>query len=395
MRLKLPILLLLWAAVTLLLAQEQLQADLNMYRTNDTIVKQQVEYKYPGRQGTDILWDFGKLKIVDKKYTVVYEQSGDSLLSGTEHQTRYYYDFRNDSLFLSGYENPTTKVIYSSPELLMRFPMKLGDKTESYYQGSGVYCDKLDIKAYGTSISTVDATGMIILPGGDTLRHVMRVHTTKLISEKTGPLLLDTAVVSISDSTKQLSAFSADSINYYLQADTSVLMVNTYRWYAAGYRYPVFEAVSTGSSPNRTKAEYFATAFYFPPDKHTYLKNDGKNTSLQAELLEKDKKQGENAENSGNNVEGSVVIDDIEFTYNYYPNPVESQLNFEYYLSKDAKVSFGLYSITGVMVYRSPIKSLGTGTHSETIDMGYCSRGEYVLTILVNNRPFSEKILKK
>lgn len=385
----------LWVTSGLLAAQEQIRADLNMFRANDTIVKQQVEYKHPGRQGTDILWDFGRLKTVDNKYTVVYEQADDSLFSGTEHQTRYYYDFRNDSLFLAGYENPTTKVRYGSPELLLRFPLKLGDKAEGYYQGSGIYCDKLDIKTYGTSKTTADASGMIILPGGDTSRHVTRVHTTKLVSEKISPLLPDTTIVSISDSTRQLSQFSVDSIGHFLQSDTSVLMVETYKWYAAGYRYPIFETVSIGSPPTDAKAEYFTTAFYFPPHKHAYLKTDEKNTQLRAQLLEKDKRQTGSINNSGNNVEGSIVINDIEFTYNYYPNPVESQLNFEYYLSKDAKVSFGLYSISGFLVYRSPVKSSRTGTYSETIDMGYCSRGEYILTILVNNKPFSEKIIKK
>ena len=381
----------LWVTSGLLAAQEQIRADLNMFRANDTIVKQQVEYKHPGRQGTDILWDFGRLKTVDNKYTVVYEQADDSLFSGTEHQTRYYYDFRNDSLFLAGYENPTTKVRYGSPELLLRFPLKLGDKAEGYYQGNGIYCDKLDIKIYGTSKTTADASGMIILPDGDTLRHVTRVHTTKLVSEKISPLQPDTATFPPNDSL----GFPVDSIQYHLQTDSAVLMTETYRWYAAGYRYPIFETVSTGSPPTDAKAEYFTTAFYFPPEKHTYLKTDQENTSLLSELLEKDKLQNGNTNNPGNNIEGNAVIDNIEFTYNYYPNPVESQLNFEYYLSKDAKVSFGLYSISGFLVYRSPVKSLRTGTYSETIDMGYCSRGEYILTILVNNKPSSEKIIKK
>ncbi|MDO5665168.1 MAG: T9SS type A sorting domain-containing protein [Bacteroidia bacterium] len=395
MKLKHFILLSLWSIGGVLTAQEQIRSDLNMFRANDTIVKQQVVYKHPGRQGTDILWDFGKLKTIDNKYTVVYEQTSDSILSGTEHQTRYFYDFRNDSLFMTGHENSTTKMIYSSPELLLRFPIKLGDKAESYYQGNGVYCDKLDIKAYGTSKSIADATGMIILPSGDTLRHVTRVRTTKLISEKIGPLLPDMTITSVPDSIRQLSVLSVDSINRFLQSDTSVLMTDTYRWYAAGYRYPVFETVSTGSAPSHSKTEYFTTAFYFPPNKHNYLKTDKKNASLLVELAEKDKLRNNSTSNSKNNVEGSVTIDNIEFTYNYYPNPVELQLHFEYYLSKDAQVSFGLYGITGLMVYRSPIKSLKTGTYSEVIDMGYCSRGEYILTIIVNNKPFSEKIIKK
>ncbi len=320
----------LWGMSGLLAAQEPIRSDFNMFRANDIIVKQQVEYKNPGRQGTGVLWDFRQLKTVDSKYTVVYEQTGDSLLSGTEHHTRYYYGLRNDSLFLTGYENPTTKVVYDSPELLLRFPLKLGDKAEGYYQGRGAYCDKLDIKVYGTSSSTADASGMIILPSGDTLRHVTRVRTTKLVSERNGPLLADTATAT-PDSTGQPSAFSIDSINYFLQSDTGVLVIDTYRWYAAGYRYPVFEIVSAGNLATGAQSEYFSTAFYFPPDKHAYLKTDRKNTSLQAELLEQDRFQA-----------GDDVKAGAGFTYNYYPNPVQSHLYLEYDLSRDAKVSFGL-----------------------------------------------------
>lgn len=399
MKFKHLILLLLWATSRLLSAQDQIHFDLNMLRANDTIVKQQIEYKHHGKQGTDVLWNFSKLKVVNNKYTVIYEQTNDSLLSGTEHLTRYYYELKNDSLYLIGYENPTTKVTYDLPELILRFPLKLGDTIEGHYRGEGIYCDKLNIKAYGTSKSMADASGMIILPGGDTLKHVTRVHTSKLISEKITPFISDSIKLSSIDSTKMEAVFSPDSIDYYLQTDTAVLKIDTYKWYAAGYRYPIFETVSTEGLPNGAKSDVFSTAFYFSPENHTYLKSDKKNTSLQEELLEKEEQQKKNANNktesADNNVEGSIINDDIEFTYNYYPNPVEFQLNFEYYLSKDAKVSFAIYNISGLMVYQSPIKSLRAGTHSQTIDMGYCSRGEYVLTVLVNNKPFSEKIIKK
>jgi hypothetical protein len=40
-------------------SQESLQSDLNMFRKDDAIVKQQVEYKTPGRLGENVLWDFG------------------------------------------------------------------------------------------------------------------------------------------------------------------------------------------------------------------------------------------------------------------------------------------------------------------------------------------------
>lgn len=51
----------------LLHAQEILSVETNMFRANDTIVKQQVEYKNPGKTGENVFWNFGKLKPVDEK----------------------------------------------------------------------------------------------------------------------------------------------------------------------------------------------------------------------------------------------------------------------------------------------------------------------------------------
>ncbi len=338
MKANMLILFIVMEFVSLLHAQERLNSETNMFRANDTIVKQQIEFKDPGRAGENVFWDFGKLKTLDKGYSITYSETADStgLIAGTEHQTRYFYELKNDSLLLRGYENPTTRMTYNLPETLLTYPFKYGDKIEGHFMGEGTYCDKLQVWAYGASVSHADAYGCLILPEGDTLRHVIRVNTRKLISEKIIPLLPDSA--------EQRFVLSPDSINYRLRADSAVLLIDTYKWYAAGYRYPVFETVSTRSSPASAKNECFTTAFYSPPEKQLYLRTDEKNDSLLSELREKDKLQ-ERARQSGNNLEGSVVNDNIEFTYNFYPNPVESQLNFEYYLSKDARVSFALHSI--------------------------------------------------
>lgn len=57
-------------------------------------------------------------------------------------------------------------------------------------------------------------------------------------------------------------------------------MTETYKWYAAGYRYPVFETIRTGHLSDSLKAEFFSTAFYYPPGMHQYLKTDTANTEL-------------------------------------------------------------------------------------------------------------------
>ena len=133
----------LWRMIDLY-SQCSLTSELNKFRVNDTIVKQQIEYKAPGRSGKDVLWDFGKLSPINKKYTLIYSarKGVDSMIVGREHHTRYYYDWQKDSVWLWGFENSTTQIENSKPELLLQLPMHYGDKVQGYYQGEGKYCGR-------------------------------------------------------------------------------------------------------------------------------------------------------------------------------------------------------------------------------------------------------------
>jgi hypothetical protein len=325
---------------------------------------------------------------VNKKYSLAYSgvSDSDSLVVGTEHQTRYYYSLNHDSLLLHGYENPTTKVLYSDPELILHFPMTYGDKTQGYYQGRGSYCDKLEVSAFGSTSSEADSYGLLILPSGDTLRHVLRVRTIKLISENIRPFKRDSLGNRVTSGNKPMSA---DSIQRRLDKDSVVLMVDTYRWYAAGYRYPVFETVRTGNYRNGSKTVYFTTAFFYPPDEQKDLKKDAKNDSLLTELRNAD------AGNGNAHAPDSLKESDIEFTYNFFPNPVQTQLSVEYYISESAKVECGLYNMNGVPLYHFRQKLLPAGAYEITIDMSGYSQGEYILRIQVNDKAVSERIIKK
>jgi len=103
-------------------AQYLLQSDLNLPRAGDEIIKQQVEYKNPGRSGENVLWDFGQLQSINDEYTLSYSSpglirdsiyilgldtismknlAGGSLLIGTEHNTMYYYYLDKNRMWIS------------------------------------------------------------------------------------------------------------------------------------------------------------------------------------------------------------------------------------------------------------------------------------------------------
>ena len=53
-------------------SQFSLESSSTLPRANDTIVKQCVEYRDPGRSGANVLWDFSELELLDDAYTISY-----------------------------------------------------------------------------------------------------------------------------------------------------------------------------------------------------------------------------------------------------------------------------------------------------------------------------------
>lgn len=102
----------------------RLEPKKNAYQAGDKLYKQQVEYKDPGNVGLRQEWDFSNLNILDEKYLVKYftPDSDVTKICGLEHKTRYYYRLKQDSLWSLGFENNTTLMNYTKPELKLIFP---------------------------------------------------------------------------------------------------------------------------------------------------------------------------------------------------------------------------------------------------------------------------------
>jgi hypothetical protein len=360
--------------ISSLYAQHSLQSKYNMYRSGDEIIKQQVEYKDPGRSGENVLWDFSKLTSLDDGYTLSYI-GDDFVIAGIEHSTMYYYKLSNDSLLLLGYENPTTLMINNQSELIFKFPVKYKDMCQSYCHGNGKYCNRLSLDIMGTIQTEADAYGMMILPNQDTIKNVVRTHTTKYIAETTKPL-------------QALSSFgggkgevSPDSIDFRLATDTTIIGVETYRWYEKGYRYPIFETVKSRVVKQGDPQDFFSTAFFYPPQEHYYLDNDEENLALLEEDTEINDPQDNNPW--------------AGLTYNFYPNPVEANLEIEIFMPKQGQVRMQLIDKVGGLVWGKNFGKWGEGIHFEQVFMSPFSRGEYVLNMWFDEYLVGEIILKK
>ena len=144
---------------------------------------------------------------------------------------------------------------------------------------------------------------------------------------------------------------------------------------------------------------YFTTTFFYPPEEQTYLPEDEENSSKRRELAAWEASQrgkpSDSNRRSDNDAarQDSDILGDIEFRL--YPNPVQTVLTFEFHIPIDAKASYGLYNIGGIQLYRNAARNYHAGKHSETIEMNRFPRGTYILQLQVNDKMFSEKVIKK
>lgn len=330
----------------------QLIEDYNIYSPGDKIVKQQVEFKDPGSNGRKLTWDFSLLQPVNEQYTIEYfipDSSQMSIVCGMEHRTRYYYKQSNDSVWAIGFENSTTFMNYLKPELRLKFPFAYGDTLFSYFEGEGEYSRIFPLNVKGYSRVEADAEGEIILPDFKKIKKSLRVRTLRYYTE-TGK----------------------DSIE---------MLLDTYAWYADGYRYPVFESVKTNLIKKKVKegeqvmdTTIFTTSFYYPPEKQVSTIDHPEQT----------------ADNINNNPIYNVFTEAT-----YMPNPVIDNLQISYTLSRSANVWFSLHNAIGIPIRQTAPNINPKGLNSVQINMSQQIPGSYTLYIHVDDMMLKKVIVKK
>lgn len=375
-----------------LYSQYTLEKSTNLPRSGDCILKQEVSYQSPGEKGTEVIWNFSELENKTQNYELWYisPHFGSDTIIGIEHRTLYYYRLSGDTLFSPGYENTTTLINYRVPESLLVFPFPYGRSFTTFFGGKGKYCNRLGIDICGKSTVTADAKGRMILPGGDTLRHVLRVHTYKLIFEQMNPALLFTTVYS---DTFTSPACYRDSVNQYLAGDSSYYQIDTYRWYAEGYRYPVFESIHSAICKSGSKSTHFTTSYYYPPEEQYYdLDGDPENQLKRDRQEAADPSETFKAADSGK-WSGSYAYEDEFVGYTFHSNEREVSLNYTLKISSD--VTVGLYDILGRQMSAAKKTFQSEGSYQKQFSLAGLPAGEYLLQITIGDKIYGEKILKQ
>ena len=352
---------------------------------------QQIEYVDPGKPGKNITWDLSQAQVIREEYPIIYSSpkliedsiyviGNDTILKRyvpnteyfikKEYGTMYYYQFKNDTISLIGHENPTVRLRYTEPLMECVFPLNYNDEFLSPYLLEGVYSNSSKILSSGNIKIKADAYGKIILPEGDTISPVLRVKTTQTICRS------------------MRSSIYKDSIRPNVQDK----VIETYKWYAKGYRYPVFETVH--NIINDTL--FFGTSFLFPPRQHTYtdIKDITRSDSLNRswDIDKKNKSKNKDSET----YQDGIGRDMSERNYEVFPNPTDSYLNIKYAITKPSRINISLYTEDGRLALKIEKDLSASGSYSEIIDFRDFIKGNYLLQITENKRIiFSKKVIKK
>lgn len=371
------LLLTLLLAYTNSVAAQQLQKSTHVPRHSDTVCRREMAYKSPGRDGENVVWDFSQLPPISTKRYEEYRNHSDSTLLLWSDNSIYHYRIQNDSLLCIGYDLPTTKIRYLTPLCSMVYPLNLGDSISSIYYGEGTYGKTLNIAMYGKSDIKADASGVLILPEGDTLTHVIRIKETQYIGQKSS------AYPDVFHTKRQLT--SSDSIEQYLKQDSLSWKVEKYLWYALGYRYPIFETIRSFIITHGKELPHFDKSYFYSPHEQIAANIDILNDSIREKrnILSNQEPHISRPKNSN-----------YPFNYNCFLKDHNKELQVELFLKARSQVEISISNIRGMLLHRIPKQTVENGFNQFSIPLpNNHSTDVLILSINVNGETKTHKIL--
>lgn len=373
-----------------------LTSSANAPREGDLLHMVQVVPLDVGEAGRGRLWDFSDLRELDGKLRVEHLLPSDTTdtLMAIARRTRRYTLLRGDTLLSPGTENNQWLIRYTMPETLLRYPFAYGDSLSAPFHGTSQYCERTYARVYGHSTVKADASGTMVTPGGDTLRHVLRVHVLRTEGTQCLPVYTEPAMRLLLDS---LPAFTADSVYARLQRGSDTRTTDTYHYFATGYRYPVLTVTTTDHGGTS-----FTEAFYLPPREQETLAWDPVNERLREGVDRLSTDGGTNNDggsyllaSGGQGFDPSGSGHSPLSSYNLSSNGdgLSGHLTFD--LSREASFAASIHTADGKTVWQLPEATLSAGQHTSGVDLSRCTRGVFTLTIWAGGQRETAKITVK
>ncbi len=353
----------------------------NGLRDGDILTRYPLSYADTVVGGEGCLWDLHEIGSgTPGKYEVKLIDDSLQRYRIVDRRTAMYYDCHSDTLFVSGHENSQWRLLFDQCEPWLPDSLWYGCGLSGPVHGRGIYCDRLRYAVRGNYHMSVDAVGTLILPEGDTLRNVERLHTERLFFHNYYPI----------------DSISGDiSYEEFAHAATegNVLRHDTRRWYAPGYRYPILEVQTLTSLQGGESL--MQQACYTPLSEIESLPSDPDNSVLRELLHLKNAYGSVNSRGDAAQEGGDMPGGGDDIRYSFSQNRDWLNVSVRYSVDKATDVEFILADVVG-FVYSSDSRHCEPGEEYE-ITISYTSlpgNGPYALYICTDSNRYSEKFYK-
>ena len=363
--------------VCLTISGQQISQSNNRYRGSDMLEKKQIVVKGLSLNDTKGVWSLEEAELSEESYDAEYTTETDTLMA-VERGNRTYYSQDRRSVSIIGSENFMELISYDIPETWLTFPMQVSDSVCGYFNGSGPYCERFFLRRYGTYKTKADAAGKIVLPQGDTLRNVLRLHTERYVG---------TIAVPIDTMQYKIPAFTVDSIVQHLAPDTAKVREDIYRWYAEGYRYPILEAQTLSYRDSMLTEEMY----YCPPEIQEQLPLDEENKQVRARLIEEELARWQSPSLSPDDGHHPQKRGKDGFSYELSQPDGSDLVTIHYDTDHETRVTALISNGLGY-IYRRADQTCPAGSGQLSLNCTGLRKGQYIIYIHVDGNQYAEKV---
>lgn len=364
----------------------------NEYRIEDNLHTQQVSYmSFEQLKGQGLVWNMNDCKVLNADYSVKFVANRDSFfhapLSRLEAGTNYRYDIHDNTMFLKGFKNKTTRIKYDIPIATMRLPLVYNDELQGVYSGKGEDIMEHCVRIFGNYHIKICGKGTLVTLDGDTLSNTLLLHSLRTISSTFSSLQEQLSRYGTLDS---IPSLSPDSMSEIVKNDSDKLIMDTYSWFAPGYRYAVLETVKIYQAlpPN---APILQTAFYNAIDDQANLLDDEENAAIRKAILKNDSPYLYASERMGQAGTSIIYLND-NIRARISRNGSGMRLSIDYKAESNDKFSVSLYNLSGMQLFAKDMGNKKKGFYNDNFVINSISKGVYVLTVFVNGTPYSKEI---
>ena len=330
-----------------------------MPHPDDKIEKYCIDITDAGPPQDGAVWSLSGKQIGNRKIQQSFRSVGDTVpcMVSTERQCLTYLCDADGCVYEKGCEDNTQRTVYGTMPLYMPHALHYGYTKSGIMHGIGSYCDRLQTASHGTWTVACDARGTIVTPEGDSIRNVLRVHSTRHVTTAFHAKADSLGHTAIRDTAKAIA--------------TSDAIIESYRWYVDGYRYPMLELCVLRSGDSGASV---GSAYYTPIETlEQYRGSNDTSTFAQAD--------GNDSHN--------VATDGPDFKYQISNNTESRKITVHHSSQSPYDVTAILADIRGI-VYQT-VSHKGCTEGSLSLNYGGLPHGQYVVYIRNGINVFAEK----